>query len=188
MRYKFLCCILIFACLLGCKKEEEEHIFNEVGEDIVYSDSFSPREWERPSTRRHVISGDSQIGLFISDDVIDPRLRSIITTISNLIKINKTADKDDLVDYLSPAAYNSFILRNSDLLITEKYTLRIQLPENQTATTYWLKFKILFKKVSFIGRVELTFDRNNKATITDFDNDFFQKLKEYFAEKNNKKK
>ena len=138
---------LIFSLLFSCKKKEEERLYNESNDDIVYTDSFSPPEWERPVSRRHVKSGDNQIGTFIADDVIDPRLRAIMKTISDFVKINTMEDKESLATILTPAAYNSFVLRNSDILINDPYTLRIQLPDNPKIKTFWLSklFITLYK-------------------------------------------
>jgi hypothetical protein len=175
---KFLLIVFILIFIAGCKKEEE-NIYNEISEDIVYTDSFSPREWERPSNRKHVTSGDNQIGAFINEDVIDPRLRSILKIVSDFFKYNKSEDKEPLESILSPAAYNSFVLRHSNLLIDEKYTLRIQLPTKQTGNSQWIQFKILFNEISLIGQMELNFDDKDQCTITDFDNSFFERLKRY---------
>ena len=169
--------LLTFCLLLGCKKQEEERLYNESNDDIVYTDSFSPPDWERPASRRHVKSGDNQIGTFIADDVIDPRLRAIMKTISDFIKVNTMEDKDSLSAILMPAAYNSFILRNSDILIDEKYTLRIQLPDNPRLKTFWLKYKVIFETTSLIGQVELNIDDNNVCLISDFDNQIFNQMK-----------
>ncbi|MBR3731731.1 MAG: hypothetical protein IKQ61_13260 [Spirochaetales bacterium] len=179
-RYNLSCTIvlLLTLCLLfGCKKKEEERTFNEVNDDIVYTDSFSPPDWERPVARRHVKSGDNQIGPFIADDVIDPRLRAIMKTISDFVKVNTTEDKDTLSSILTPAAYNSFVLRNADILIDEPYTLRVQLPDNARLRVFWLKFKIMFETTSLIGQVELNIDDNNKCLISDFDNQVFNQMK-----------
>ncbi len=169
--------LITFCLLFSCKKKEEERIYNEINDDVVYTDTFSPPEWERPASRRHVKSGDNQIGTFIADDVIDPRLRAIMNTITKFVEANTMEDKEQLAEILNPASYNSFILRNSDILIDEEYTLRIQMPNNPKASSFWLKFKIIFDTISLIGQAELSIDENNKCIITDFDNQVFNQLK-----------
>ena len=39
--------------------------------DIVYTDNFSPNDWENPVLRKQIVGGDKDIGVFVKDDTID---------------------------------------------------------------------------------------------------------------------
>lgn len=177
INYLLIVILMIFS--LGCEKEDEK-LYSEIGDDIIFTDSFSPADWENPVARKPVVSGDKDIGVFIDEDVIDPKLRNILSTINSFISIIRTENDSGLDKILTPAAFNSFELRNKELVFRDKYQLRIENPTNLYTDVFWIKFKLLFSQKSFVGSVELEF-KDEQCLISDFENAVFKEVVEFFS-------
>ena len=167
--YYLLAGILFLSCV------DEAGELAEFDEDIIFTDSFSPADWEQPISRKSLKSGDKDIGLFLREDVMDP-LRRQILTLSDSFFENLSQNKiDSLEELFTPSAYNSFKLRVPEMAFENDYIIRVTPPEDTGDGFYRIKCKLLFPGRSFIADFELTRVEEN-FRISDFDNDFFDEL------------
>jgi len=164
---------LIFLCF-SCQKEDEKE-FTELNENIVFTDSFSPSDWENPTMRKKIEYGDKDIGAYIEKDVTDPRLRQIITLIEKFAESIKNTNVDELKSILSPSAYNSYMLRFSDKSFKEDYILRVAYPDDYLKEVFIVKYKILLKEKSIIGSIEIDFSQK-EPIISDFEPEPINKI------------
>lgn len=162
--------------MLSCKKNGEQQIVSSNNE-VVYSDSFNPPDWESPVSRKNIKSGDKDIGIFIKSDAADLKNRSILLTVEQFIKLIKEKKTEDLNSIMMESAYHSFVLRYPDLSFKESYTLRVEQPADPSKNPLWIRFKLILTDKSYIGRLELEFS-GNLCKINDFDDDFFKNLKD----------
>lgn len=193
---KIIIFLILISIFLSCKKKEETEYKDTSGE-IVYTDSFSPEEWENPINRQKVEAIDKDIGKFINEDIMDPNLRRILLVIQAFFKNVNENNINEIKKILTPSAYNSYTLRFPQVKFLKEYKLRIAYPENfqnqvqsanasvssistqqkSSASTLlidhqWVKFKILFPTKSVISKFEIEFN-NDDTLISDFDNQFF---------------
>lgn len=177
----FVLFIGLLYLFISCEEKAKEEI--ELAEDISYTDSFSPQDWEQPITRQIVLSGDKDIGFFINEDVLDPRQRQILSLMKKFINLLSRNKIDSIAAIFTPPAYNSFKLRMPKFLLRKKYTIRVSLPDNMEEKNLNVKCKIKFHDQSIqsiVGSFELENSGNNYK-ISDFENDFFDKLNELSA-------
>lgn len=128
--YTFLILILLFS---SCKKNDEKE-YKEVYGETIYTDSFSPPEWENPISRLRIDAIDKDIGQFIKIDVMEPKLRKILVLIETFIKELKNLNNVDFSNIdplLTPSALNSFSLRYIGIHISDDYQLRIAYPTSE---------------------------------------------------------
>lgn len=173
----FILTIILTFLIISCTEEAGD--INEYSEDIVYSDSFSPLDWEHPVARRVVASRDKDIGLFIKDDIADPNLRKILVLVNDFFSRFTAGETEQLEELFTDSAYNSFKLRVTDININKSYKLRVEQPSIEVIATgqFWIHFKLLTDVESLVGSFELiTIDDEYK--ISDFENTFFDKVKE----------
>ena len=190
--------ILIF--IFSCKKKDEEE-YKDIFGEIIYTDSFSPDEWEHPAARKRIEAVDKDIGKFIKQDIMEPKLRKILKVIEKLIDNIQKNEIKKIQNLLTPSAYNSFTLRFPKITFEEDYILRVAYPEfmngqstqksggNKTKNTgqnkFWVQFKLLFPTSSLLGKVEIEFFGDD-CKITDFENQFFTDINEMFKSDNPK--
>jgi len=175
----FFLSIFLFSSFTCIKKNQGETQNFET--DIVYSDSFSPNDWENPAIRRQLVGGDKDIGVFISSDTLDPKIRNISLSIEKFFNALRNQKKDDIKNLLTLSAYNSYLLRYQDLTFDIKFDLRTSLPQDMTINPFWVNFKTIFKDKSIVGKIELT-QNGDDYKISDFDEYFFNELKKYINE------
>lgn len=188
-------CIL-FSCILGflfvtsCTEKKTEE-FTELTEDIAYTDTFTPFDWENPFARQILRSGDSEIGMFIGKDVTDPGKRKTRRLIEQFIERLSKGQLPEIKELLTDPAYNSFMLRYPKISFSSKYSIRvedkqaaIQIPGSAPApqvnpqtdeSENWIRFKIIFSDKSLIGTVEVV-ETEGTYKIGDFENDIFDEL------------
>ncbi len=172
--------ILILFMIFSCKKTREEE--TDVFGDVVYTDSFSPKEWENPISRVKIEALDKDIGKIIEKDAIDPRLRNIVNIIENFILYSGRKDFNKIKEILTSSAYNSYILRYPDVIINKKYFIRIAYPEQIDNSQYWLQYKIIFPVKTIISKIEI--ENNGRILkISDFDEKLFKDFEELFSKK-----
>lgn len=172
--------VLIILIIFSCKKTEEEG--SDVFGEIVYTDSFSPKEWENPVARAKIEALDKDIGKIIEKDSIDPRLRNIVSIIENFILYSSRRDFNRVKDILTSSAYNSYVLRYPDVTINKKYSIRIAYPDQIDASQFWLQYKIIFPTYTIISRIEIENNGRN-LKISDIDEKFFKNIEELFLKK-----
>lgn len=172
---KFIIATLAFLALNCFSKGEKE--FADIDDSFVYSDSFSPIDWENPLTRKNIDSGDKDIGIFISEDIIDPKIRILRSTIIDFFNILKSDDRSDLDNLLTKSALNSFNLRYADIKITEDFQIRVGMPEDYSQNSLWIDYKMILPNNSLIGKIFLEYN-GDECKIGDFENKFFAELKE----------
>ncbi|OHD14062.1 MAG: hypothetical protein A2086_12055 [Spirochaetes bacterium GWD1_27_9] len=182
---KLIIFIFLILLTLSCNKKntEENKIVNA---DETYTDSFSPNDWENPVERKFIQSGDKDIGGFISKDIADPKLRSILITVEKLFESLKKDDKDNIKIIFTPSAYNSYILRYKNLKIRGNYVIRVELPRDLNQPMFWVSVKLIFQEKSLIGKLELEL-QNEEYKITDFENQIFNDLNDFFKEEDSTK-
>jgi len=171
--------LITYSCI---RKKQGDTQFYET--DIVYTDNFSPNDWENPVLRKQIVGGDKDIGVFVKDDTIDPSVRNISITIEKFfatLKSQKTSKNDDIKSLLTLSSYNSYLLRYQELTFDKDYKLRVAMSENREGNPFWVNFKIIFKDKSLIGKIELL-QENDDYKISDFDEYFFNDLKKYIIE------
>lgn len=173
--------ILIVLLIISCKKDKVENEDKDVFGENIYTDSFSPKEWENPASRIKIEAIDKDIGKFISQEAIDPKLRSINKTVSNFIYFIQINNLEGIKNILTQSAFNSFNLRLSkSLKMDNYYSIRIGLPdEKEDQNQFWVSFKLLLKTKSLISKIELT-KIEGVYYINDFENKFFSTLNEMF--------
>ncbi|MCG8569159.1 MAG: hypothetical protein MJB14_03375, partial [Spirochaetes bacterium] len=132
--------ILIFG-LFSCKEEAKE--FEELAEDISYTDSFSPASWENPLGRQTVTSGDKDIGQFIPEDILDPELRNLLNLFQSLFRFLQQQQVSKTESLLTESAYNSLRLRFTQSNLSRKYQLRISIPPQPLETRFSIQCKII---------------------------------------------
>jgi hypothetical protein len=168
---------VVLTFMVSSCKQEEEIEYTDIKGEIVYTDSFSPPEWESPVNRKNIRFGDMDIGLIIADDVMDPRQRTLLTTVTNFITRIQEGRVGDVKTLLTAASYNSFSLRYADIEFDDEFELRIGLPPAIEDKVYWVDFKLLFETRSLTGRVQVTWNRD-RCVISDFEDDFFVEIME----------
>ena len=198
--------LFIFTFLFSCKKRDENE-YKDVYGEIIYTDSFSPIQWENPLSRNNIQEVDMDIGKFIKQDVMDPKLRRILKLVENYVYYIKQKDSDKIKSILTPSAFNSFSLRIPDINFDKKYKVRVAYPESlypakteepkeesenesevksseesyQTDKNHiWVDFKISFKTSSIISKLEIETSNPNNYIISDFENQFFEDLEKTF--------
>jgi len=230
---------IILIIIISCKKKEDDIEYHDLTGEIIYTDSFIPTIWESPFSRRKISETDKDIGQYIKDDAVDPRLRKIIGLLNNFIKLMKEKNLADIEKNLTPSAFNSFKLRYNEIKINEDFFLRVAYPEfmlkkevpqnretseidnikkdnriinktqneksdssekalvpvkkeeNKPAAAinenkFWINFKLILQSASIKSSIELE-KINDKYVISDFDNQFFEDLKN-ISSANKKKK
>lgn len=169
--------IITFSILaLSCFNKGEKD-FADIDESFIYSDSFSPIDWENPLTRKNIDSGDKDIGIFISEDIIDPKIRILRSTIIDFFNILKSDNRTDLENLLTKSALNSFNLRYADIKIAEDFQIRVGLPEDYSQNALWIDYKMILPNKSLIGKIFLEYN-GSECKVGDFENKFFAELKE----------
>jgi|GEM_PF-1346827 len=202
---KFLFIIFAILILISCFKKDEDE-YKDVYGEIIYTDSFSPIQWENPLSRNKIEEVDVDIGKFIKQDVMDPKLRKILKITENFISYIKSKDMEKVESILTPSAYNSFTLRFPEINFNKSYTIRVAYPEALYKTTeieteenpedenpenlqentnseeniIWIDFKIIFQTSSIISKLEIDTSNSDEYKISDFENQFFDDLKETF--------
>lgn len=171
---KLILLYLFIFVFCSCFEEEAKDTI-EFTEDIVYTDSLSPPAWEKPLDRPALISGDKDIGIFIKDDVLDPRYRKLLNLITKFIEYSSVNNIKELQTILTAPAFNSFKLRFNDIYFKTNYTLRVKQPDNITQSNFWIEYKILYTDKSYIGSVEVEIS-GEEYLISDFEIDFFNKI------------
>lgn len=174
LRKSILFILLISIFFMSCKKEDEAE-YTDVFGDIIYTDSFSPKEWENPVARKKINAVDKDIGKFINKDVTEPKLRTILKLIESFIENIRTKNHNLIQKSLTPSAFNSFALRIPDITFEKNYDLRVAYPENIDQKRFWIEFKILFLTKSIITKIQFE-HRDNQYFISDFENKFFDDL------------
>jgi len=172
---KLITLIIMVFLIFGCakKKNTEE---SESAKDVIFTDSFSPLDWENPINRKQLLSGDKDIGNFIKEDVTDPKLRNTLLIVKNFVNNLKNTNKTEFNKIMSLSLYNSFILRYSDISFNENYELRVEHPQDLTQNNIWIKFKVKTKDKTYLGRLYLEYESSN-CKISDYDDMFFTELK-----------
>lgn len=225
---RILFVLILFIIIISCKKKEDDIEYHDLTGEIIYTDSFIPNIWESPFNRRKISEIDKDIGQFIKNDVVDPRLRKIISLMESFIKLMKEKKLEEIEKNLTPSAFNSFKLRYNEIKINEDYYMRVAYPEfmmilvppkkkemsdtenikkdkkdlknssdksekpvtNEIPVVkdekkisavinekkFWINFKLIFPSASIKSSVELE-NINDKYVISDFDNQFFEDLK-----------
>ena len=173
----FFLIIIIFFLIFSCKKKDETE-YKDIFGEIIYTDSFSPKEWENPIARTKIKAIDKDIGNFIKKDVMDPKLRKILNLVEGFINNIKNNNINEIQNILTPSAYNSFTLRfsSSDIFFGEEYIIRIGYPVDIKDEQFWIQFKILFPTKSLISKLEIEFSEDD-CKISDFENKFFSDIK-----------
>ncbi|HNZ26976.1 MAG TPA: hypothetical protein PLG34_10720 [Spirochaetota bacterium] len=182
---KFILITCAFLALTCFNKGEKE--LADIDDAFVYSDSFSPIDWENPLTRKNIDSGDKDIGVFISEDIIDPKIRILRSTVINFFNILKSDDRSDMENILTKSALNSFNLRYADIKIAEEFQIRVGMPEDYSQDSLWIDYKMMLPNRSIIGKIFLEYD-GDECKIGDFENKFFAELKEAIQIKSEKDK
>lgn len=191
IKHVFILAAILILTLFSCKKEAEQE-FQDVYGDIIYTDSFSPEEWENPGVRKKIEALDKDIGKFIKSDIVDPNLRKTLKLIEKFINLIHRRKFSEIEQICTPSAYNSFNLRFPDVILDATYDLRVAYPgesiqprnqpEEQTTTRKWdkwIKFKILYANKTLLSSVEV--DRSAETyIISDFDNKFFNDIDRLF--------
>ncbi len=116
--------------MFSCKKKQQMET-TDYGSEEVYTDSFSPALWENPNSAEKIEVSDMDIGRIIKDDILDPKLRKILTGVTGFCKDLLTNNKDDIRQILTPSAFNSFSLRFTELKLgsEDKYSIRVAYPQ-----------------------------------------------------------
>jgi hypothetical protein len=167
--------------LFSCKKTPEPEETNVFGE-IIYTDSFSPTDWENPVGRLRIESQDKDIGKIIKQDTLDQKYLKVYEVINNFVNNIQTKKYDEIQKHLTPAAYNSFNLRLPVIPQDKKFNLRVAYPENVDADKYWVDFKIMFQNRSVIAKIEI--EKSGKGyMISDFESKFFTDLSDVINNK-----
>lgn len=180
--FKHIVCffLALLILLISCKKNTQNDNKN-YESDVVYTDSFSPPDWEIPTSRRQVKSGDKDIGAFIQPDVLSPNFRNIFLILNKFMTLFKSQKKEEIKEILTLSAYNSYVLRYSDVSFDINYDMRIGIPEDINQSPLWINFKLIFPDKSLLGKIELT-QNGDDYKISDFDEDFFNNLIRYINE------
>lgn len=172
---KFILITFAFLAINCFNKGEKE--FADIDDAFIYSDSFSPIDWENPLTRKNIDSGDKDIGIFISEDIIDPKIRILRSTVIDFFNILKSDNRSNLENILTKSALNSFNLRYADIKIDEDFQIRVGMPEDYSQNALWIDYKMMLSNKSLIGRIFLEYN-DSECKIGDFENKFFAELKE----------
>lgn len=185
----FACISVLLIILLGtsCKKKDE-HEYKDVYGDIIFTDSFSPMEWENPGIRRKVEAVDKDIGQFIKQDIMDPKLRKIMKLMEKFISYIHEKNVTGIQNILTPSAFNSYTLRAPEVTFIDEYEVRVAYPDSFLAddpnkpqsidamgSNFWIKFKVLSANKSLYSTVELQ-QENDEFKISDFENKFFSDI------------
>jgi len=150
--------------------------YEEIEGDVIFTDSFSPPDWENPVMRKRIITGDRDIGEFIQPDVIEPKLRKLDARIKLFLNNVRDGKVEKQKDLLSRSAYNSFKLRYSELIIEDPFTVRVAIPENLKVNKFWVPVKILFPTRSISSKIEVEYTKQIPV-ITDFENKLLDEIK-----------
>ena len=173
---KIIFSILAIILLISCKKTpepEEKDVFGE----IIYTDTFSPSDWENPNARIKIEAEDKDIGKFIKENTLDQKYLKVNETIKDFISSIQNKNNDEIQKLLTSAAYDSFNLRMPVIPPDKKYKLRVAFPENVDADKFWLNFKIMFSNASVVAKIEV--EKNGKNyRISDMESKFFTDLDE----------
>jgi hypothetical protein len=210
IRILFLLILIFF--IFSCKKKEEQEYTDQAGE-AVYTDTFSPPEWENPASRNKLKAEDKDIGRIIEDDIMDPRLRKIMKLIEGFIKNIRLRNLDEIEKILTSSAFNTFNLRFPEINLPDNYNLRIAYPgfvneipetnssgdnkapvpsvvintplitQNNSADKIFVEFKLIYQTVSIISKLEVEMVGEDYK-ISDFENKFFDEIKDLPNEKN----
>jgi hypothetical protein len=170
----------------SCKKQEETE-YKDIYGDVVYTDSFSPPDWENPSGRIKIEAEDKDLGKFIPKDVMEPDLRKIVQLVEGFMLKIRNNENDELKLVLTPSAYNSFILRYPDIKFDKDYEIRIGYPKDMEQEKFWVEFKLLFPHNSMRSKFQLE-SFKDYYVISDFDSKFFTDIENILkkpAEKTN---
>lgn len=179
---KLIVIIIFIIILFSCKKKEVEEYRNVFG-DIVYTDSFSPPEWENPTMRKRYQFGDKDIGPIISPDILEPNKRKIYLLIKRFIDDVKKNDLKKIKGLLTASAYNSFVIRYSDFSLEEEFeSIRVGLPPLNVDKEFEIKVKVLFLNKSVVGKFGII-KKADSFLINDFDDSFFNKIRDLFEHK-----
>ena len=169
---KYIIIIIVVLILFSCKSRSNNNEEDVTILDLIHTDSFSPKSWEMPINRKYVNFGDTDIGELLQKSVIEPKLHGIYNTTERFFNIVSNSKLDNLVDILTPSAYNSFILRFKGISFIDAYELRIGKPKNIDSNEFRLRVKLIFEDKNIIGTIGYEFN-NSQCMILDFEDKLF---------------
>jgi len=164
--------VLLFLILTSCSKIKKPIENNLSTADIIYTDSFSPENYEYPLSRKYIQPEDTDIGKFINPDSINQIHREIYILINNLLStlVNGRINRQLFTDN----SYNNFFLRYRGMKLTNFNSFRVSEPD-ETVQEWWIQIKIFTKNKNYIGKIQII-KINETYLINDFTNEIFDLL------------
>ncbi len=166
--------LIVTMLLVGCFENFNNEDSFDLGAE-EFSDTFYSTDWDKPQSRKRVESGDTHIGRFITDEMIDPKIKSIEALIIDLLDAIKLKDSSKMSSIMIPSAYNSFKLRYPNLTFGSYTMLRVALPDMANSGEIPVKFKVFFDNEYKIGEVYVDISLETPK-ISGFEQDFFKSL------------
>jgi len=182
MKKIFIIISLVFL-IFSCKKnEEEEKEVEQSFQEVIYTDSFSPADWENPGARIKIDFEDKDIKKIIKPGSGNQVYDKIYQLLEKFFTGLKNKNNQEIQKVMTQAAYNSYLLRIPNIPFEKKYTLRVAVPESMETDKFWVPFKLLFSNKAIISRIEIE-KSGSSFIITDIEGKFYIELEEILTDK-----